>query len=335
MAQAKTKRRSGGARKASEKTERYRFAKNVGGQGTVAEHVYEAYATETTAERAGGEPDVLLVVPVLKVDRIHLELDDLYAHLSLRANVLDLVKLNVGIEAKLGKVRVDIEGVEAQALAKVRLDHVAAVVDRVMTTIDRNPELLEGIGKALEDVGSGAGDALGETGTGVEKIAEGAGGAVEGVGSGVEQAGGQIGQAAGQEVQELGQGAGQAVGQLGQLAQGGGGGKSGGGIPDSLKAGAVLVTGSEEADASQHGKRAAVVAKEAAKTVAKELGTATQQAAKELGERRKQRKAGGENATERAMDLAGELDVDLDEVEGSGKDGRITVNDVRAADRER
>jgi pyruvate/2-oxoglutarate dehydrogenase complex dihydrolipoamide acyltransferase (E2) component len=330
MAQAKTKRRSGGARKASEKTEKYRFAKNVGGQGTVAEHVYEAYATETTAERAGGEPDVLLVVPVLKVDRIHLELDDLYAHLSLRANVLDLVKLNVGIQAKLGKVRVDIEGVEAQALAKVRLDHVAAVVDRVMTTIDRNPELLESVGKTLEEVGSSAGDALGETGKGVEKVAEGAGEAVEGVGSGLEQSGGQIGQAAG----ELGHDAGQAVGQLGQLAQGGGGGKSGG-IPDSLKAGAVLVTGSEEADATQHGKRAAVVAKEAAKTVAKELGTATQQAAKELGERRKQRQADRENATEAAMDLADELHVDLDEIEGSGKDGRITVNDVRAADRER
>ena len=322
MAQAKPERRSGGARKASKKTEKYRFAQNVGEEGTMAEQVYEAYATESTADRAGGEPDVLLVVPVLKVDRIHLELEDLYAHLSLRANILDLVKLNVGIQAKLGKVRIDIEGVEAQALARVRLDHVVAVVDRVMTTIDRNPELLEGIGKALEDVGSGAGDALGETGKGVANIAEGTGEAVEGLGSGVEQAGGQIGQAAG----ELGQGAGQAVGRLGQ---------SGGGVPDSLKAGAVMASGSEEADASQHGKRAAVVAKEAAKTVAKELGSATQQAAKELGERRKQRKADHENATEAATELAGELDVNLDEIEGSGKDGRITVNDVRAADRAR
>lgn len=37
--------------------------------------------------------------------------------------------------------------------------------------------------------------------------------------------------------------------------------------------------------------------------------------------------------TEAATELADELDVDLDEIEGSGKDGRITVNDVRAADR--
>ena len=322
MAESKPERRSGGARKASEKAEKYRFAKNVGEEGTMAEQVYEAYTTDTAAREAGGDPDVLLVVPVLKVDRIHLEVDDLYAHLSLRANVLDLVKLNVGVQAKLGKVRIDIEGIEAQALAKVRLDHVVAVVDRVMTTIDRNPELLEGIGNALEDVGSGAGAALSETGKGVATIGEGAGEAVEGVGSGVEQAGGQVGQAAG----ELGQSAGQAVG---QLAQGGGG------VPDSVKAGAVLATGSEEADASQHGKRAAVVAKEAAKTVAKELGSATQQAAKELGERRKQRKADRENATEAATELADELDVNLDEIEGSGKDGRITVNDVRAADRER
>ena len=57
--------------------------------------------------------------------------------------MLDLVKLNVGVDVHLGKVRLDIKGVEAQALVKVRLDHVAAIVDRVLTTLDRNPELVE------------------------------------------------------------------------------------------------------------------------------------------------------------------------------------------------
>src|SRR3712207_9024778 len=48
-----------------------------------------------------------------------------------------------GVDVELGKVALDIKGVEAQALLKVRLDHVTAIVDRVLTTVDRNPERSE------------------------------------------------------------------------------------------------------------------------------------------------------------------------------------------------
>lgn len=37
------------------------------------------------------------------------------------------------------------------------------------------------------------------------------------------------------------------------------------------------------------------------------------------------------DATERAQELAEELDVDLDTVDGTGEDGRITADDVRDA----
>jgi hypothetical protein len=323
-AKSSTRQRSGKKRKASEKTEKYQFARNVDGEGTVAEHVYEAYA-QTDPDEAGGEPDVLLAVPVLKVDRIHLAVEDLKAHVSLRAQVLDLVKLNVGVQAELGKVKLDIEGVEAQALVKVRLDHVVAVVDRVLTTIDRNPELLESIGQAVEDIGSGAGDALGETGEAVEDVGSGAGDAVEGIGSGVERGGGSIGRGAGKTAKQLGQGAAGAA-----SGAGGGAGGAGGGVGSKLKQAALKAKG-EDADASDHGARAALVAKEATKTVAKELGSAASQAVKEVGERRKHRRADKHHATDAAVKLADELDVDLDEVEGSGKDDKVTVHDVRAA----
>jgi pyruvate/2-oxoglutarate dehydrogenase complex dihydrolipoamide acyltransferase (E2) component len=318
MAQTRSgsKKRSG-SRRASEKTEKYRFATNVDGRGTVAEDVYEEYA-RTDPDKAGGEPDVLLDVPVLKLDRIHLEVEDLKAHVSLRAQVLDLVKLNVGVQAELGQVKLDIEGVEAQALVKVRLDHVAAVVDRVLTTIDRNPELLESVGQAVEDVGSGAGDALGETGEAVEDVGSGAGEAIEGVGSGVERGGGSIGRGAGATAKQLGQGAAGAAG----------GGAAGAG--SKLKQAALKAKG-DDADASDHGARAALVAKEATKTVAKELGTAASQAVKGVGERRRHRKAERSHATDAAVELADELGVDLDELDGTGKDERITVRDVRAA----
>src|SRR4051794_21002807 len=109
------KTRSNG-RKASQKTEKYRFAQNVEGQGTVAEREYEAYAT---GDNQMPDPDVLLDVPVIKVDKIHLELDQLDAHVALKARVLDLLNLTVGVDAHLGKLRIDIEGVEAQAMAKI------------------------------------------------------------------------------------------------------------------------------------------------------------------------------------------------------------------------
>lgn len=109
-----------------------------------------------------GPPDVYLDVPVLNIEEIQLDVQDLRAHVSLQAEVLDLVKLNVGADVTLGSVDLDIKGVEAQAQLKVRLHNVATIVNRVLTTIDRNPEILEqlsrGLGEAVEEVGTGAGE---------------------------------------------------------------------------------------------------------------------------------------------------------------------------------
>ena len=192
MAQQKSKRSSsnssssgnggGSDRRASDKSEEYRFAKNLpdDDKGSVPEQEYEDYAI-ISREDTGEEPDVLLDVPVVKVDEINFELEDLRARVSLQAEVLDLLQLSVGADVSLGRVALEIKGVEAQALLKVRLDNVAAIVDRVLTTIDRNPQILEnitqGLGKAVDEVGEGAGKAVGE-------IGEGAGSAVEDVGEG-------------------------------------------------------------------------------------------------------------------------------------------------------
>ena len=54
----------------------------------------------------------------------------------------------------------------------------------------------------------------------------------------------------------------------------------------------------------------------------------------ELGKRRRQRRAEKRNATEAAMRQAHELGLDLDEIEGTGADGRITVRDVQQASEE-
>jgi hypothetical protein len=143
------------------------------------------------------EPDVLLDVQKLSVEEISLEVEDLRARVSLQADVLQLLKLHVGVEADLGRVDLTIKGVEAKALLKVRLDNVARIVDRVLTTVDNNPDiverLLEHVGETVEEVGAGAGDAVGEFG-------EGAGRAVGEIGGAV----GEVGRAAGGVVEDVG-----------------------------------------------------------------------------------------------------------------------------------
>lgn len=110
-----------------------------------------------TAEQwlgSNNDPDVLLSVPNLGVDHIGIEVDNLRAHVDLRAKVLDLLELHVGADVSIDRVAVDIENVRVQAMLKVRLDNVVHIVNRVMDTIDANPEILTnltaGLGKGLE-----------------------------------------------------------------------------------------------------------------------------------------------------------------------------------------
>jgi hypothetical protein len=114
------------------------------------------------------QPDVLLDVRQLKVDEIKLEVDNLQAHVSVLAEVLNLVRLQVGVNASLGRVSLDIKGVEAALVLRVRLDNVAKIIDRVMTTIDHNPqiigELIPLVGEAAGALGQGASKAVEEAG---------------------------------------------------------------------------------------------------------------------------------------------------------------------------
>ncbi|WP_329541490.1 hypothetical protein [Streptomyces sp. NBC_01358] len=172
-----------------------------------------------------GPSDVFLDVPALHVDKLDLEVDDLEAHVSLQAEVLDLLKLNVGADVRLGRVQLGIEGVDVQAQLKVRLHHIAAVVTRLLATVDRNPQILEqltrGVGAAVEDVGAGTGRAAGELGKGagaaVSEVGRGAGTAVESVGGGAGRAVEGVGAGAGDAVEDVGRSAADAVKEAGEV----------------------------------------------------------------------------------------------------------------------
>ena len=158
-----------------------------------ADGAHTSEAAESRPRKGGEEPDVLLDVPHLNVDEIDLEVDKLRARVALQARVLDLLQLDVGADVDLGGVRLDIKGVQAQALLKVRLDNVESIIERVLQTIDENPQIVEAAARTVADTAGGVADNLGRTAEGVTegvgKAAEGVGGAAEGVGSAAEGAG--------------------------------------------------------------------------------------------------------------------------------------------------
>ncbi|MBA5225935.1 hypothetical protein [Streptomyces griseoaurantiacus] len=224
----------------------------------------DAYDGGGGDDTAGANPDVFLDVPTLKVDEIDLDVEDLRAHVSLRAEVLDLLRLNVGADVSLGRVHLGISGVEAQAQLTVRLHHVAQIIDRVLTTLDRNPELLHelarGVGSAVQDVGLGARHAVGEVGTGagravqevgrgagtaVQDVGEGAGTAVRDVGQGVGSVARDVGRGAGEAVQDVGGGAGRAVEDVGRET-GRTVGSAGEAVGDTVEGAAESVAGAAE-----------------------------------------------------------------------------------------
>jgi len=106
--------------------------------------------------------DVLLDVSELEVDRIKLTVRGLRAHVSVLAELAGLVNLQVGVDARLDEVDLEIDGVRAKVLLKVRLDDVRAILNHALDTVAEHPEILRTLTRALNELVSGlVGDALG------------------------------------------------------------------------------------------------------------------------------------------------------------------------------
>jgi len=106
--------------------------------------------------------DVLLDVSELEVDKIHLTVRDLRAHVSVLAELASLVNLQIGVDARLDLVELEIEGVKAKVLLKVRLDNVRAILVHALDTVAEHPEILESLTRALDELLTGTlGNAVG------------------------------------------------------------------------------------------------------------------------------------------------------------------------------
>ena len=94
--------------------------------------------------------DVILEIPELSVDSIGLTVADVRAHVALDANAMNLVQLTAGVDVGITKVQLGIVGVMAEAYLYVDLDNVAKIVNRVVQTLDRNPQILIQVLKTVD-----------------------------------------------------------------------------------------------------------------------------------------------------------------------------------------
>src|SRR5215207_8825976 len=86
-----------------------------------------------------GEPDVVLDIPVLNVEGT-LQVEDLELRVSFKAELADLVKINIGVEAEVEGVELEVKGVEVQAQQRGRLDNVRAIFSDALQAIEHSPQ---------------------------------------------------------------------------------------------------------------------------------------------------------------------------------------------------
>jgi hypothetical protein len=125
---------------------------------------FQAQPAPAQISRPQGEYDVVLDIPDLCVKKIQLIVENLQAHVALDAFIANLVTLNAGADVRIAKVDLGVYGVRAEALLLVDLDNVTYAVDRVLTFLDNNPQVVDAVVQSVRNtvgtVGSIANTAL-------------------------------------------------------------------------------------------------------------------------------------------------------------------------------
>jgi pyruvate/2-oxoglutarate dehydrogenase complex dihydrolipoamide acyltransferase (E2) component len=242
----------------------------------------------------GQEPDVLLDVPELEVDRITLEAENLRAHVSILAELANLLSLSVGVDARLDRVKLEIEGVEAKVLLKVRLVHVRAILEKALDTIAEHPEILRILARSLSQL---VRESLGETLSTLNEVLEGleVGETVdEALRGRLEEIGANL-----EEILQRQEGEGRTRGALGEGS------------------------GPVQRVVDESGTTIEQTVDESGEVLAEDVVGGEAEGTKEKEEE--------VQATPAAKRKAEELGVDLSTVEGTGTGGRITGRDVQNA----
>lgn len=93
----------------------------------------------------GGAPDVALDVERLNIEGVNIEIERLRARLDLEARLGTLLSITAGLDVSADRATVGIQRVDAQLDLTVCLGTVQEIIDRTLTTVDRNPQILEGL----------------------------------------------------------------------------------------------------------------------------------------------------------------------------------------------
>ena len=124
---------------------------------------YDSYELNRNEQLGGDAPDLVLDVPSLNIDEIDLEVDDLRAQISASAELADFVRIHIGVDVRLGKAKLGVKGVEAQALLEVKLRRVLDTLNRALEVIDRNPQVLGDVIQDPDQAVAGASPDVNET----------------------------------------------------------------------------------------------------------------------------------------------------------------------------
>ena len=130
------------------------------GQRATFGQEYEGQAVNQGGQPSSDDPDLILDVPSLGVEELTLDVENLRARVSLHAELADMVKLSVGVEADVDKVKLEAKGVEAQLLLKASLDNVRAILAQALDALDNNPGILEDLLRTSGETSGSAGRAL-------------------------------------------------------------------------------------------------------------------------------------------------------------------------------
>ncbi len=126
---------------------------------------FERGAKDREGDQSGQDTretsDIVLEVPQLSLEELRLKVENLRARVSLQAELADKVKINVGVDAYVDNVDLELKGLEAQLLLKANLDNVRDILSRALESLDSNPAILDSHAQTGSDSGgsleSGAG----------------------------------------------------------------------------------------------------------------------------------------------------------------------------------
>jgi hypothetical protein len=139
------------------------------------------------------EPDVWVDVPEVHVGELNIDVEHLDAQLALRTQVAGLLSLVAGVQVSVDNVKIELKDVDGKAEVKVRLQNTYNILDRTLTTLDENPDILKGLletadtavqetgrvgkgatqpGGAVKELTSGVGDTIGNVGNTFSSVAK-------------------------------------------------------------------------------------------------------------------------------------------------------------------